>query len=178
MPSDAPRRLLHDLLVTSSLGISVVLAWIEYTQGHPPGLAVTKAGHKCPEGDPSPSAGASAGAQLLPFLPVGARPTSGPVPQGSAAQGRRGSPGRLGQRCMYVLVAQSCLTLCDPMDCNPPGSSIHGIFRARILEWVAFSTWARTRIYERGNLDSAEDLWAWVQPPQQKSDPVGKWQCT
>ena len=38
--------------------------------------------------------------------------------------------------------------------------------------------WARTRIYERGNLDSAEDLWAWVQPPQQKSDPVGKWQCT
>lgn len=36
----------------------------------------------------------------------------------------------------------------------------------------------QTRIYERGNLDSAEDLWAWVQPPQQKSDPVGKWQCT
>ena len=34
-------------------------------------------------------------------------------------------------------VTQSCPTLCDPMDCNPPGSSIHGIFRARILEWVA-----------------------------------------
>ena len=31
---------------------------------------------------------------------------------------------------------QSCLTLCDPMDCRHPGSSIHGIFQARVLEWV------------------------------------------
>ena len=36
-----------------------------------------------------------------------------------------------------VLVAQSCLTLCDPMDCSLPGSSVHGILQARILEWVA-----------------------------------------
>ena len=36
-------------------------------------------------------------------------------------------------------VAQSCLTLCDPMDCSLPGSSIHGIFQARILQWVAIS---------------------------------------
>ena len=38
-------------------------------------------------------------------------------------------------------VAQSCPTLSDPMDCSPPGSSIHGIFQARILEWgaIAFS---------------------------------------
>ena len=37
---------------------------------------------------------------------------------------------------------QSCLTLCDPMDCSPPGSSIHGIFQARVLAWgaIAFST--------------------------------------
>ena len=34
-------------------------------------------------------------------------------------------------------VAQSCLTLSDPMDCSPPGSSVHGILHARILEWVA-----------------------------------------
>ena len=33
--------------------------------------------------------------------------------------------------------AQSCLTLSDPMDCSLPGSSIHGIFQARVLEWVA-----------------------------------------
>ena len=35
------------------------------------------------------------------------------------------------------LVVRSCLTLCDPMDCSPPGSFVHGIFQARILEWVA-----------------------------------------
>ena len=35
--------------------------------------------------------------------------------------------------CVCVLVAQSCLTLCDPMDCSPPGSSVHGILQARIL---------------------------------------------
>ena len=34
-------------------------------------------------------------------------------------------------------VVQSCLTLCDPMACSLPGSSVHGIFQARILEWVA-----------------------------------------
>ena len=36
-------------------------------------------------------------------------------------------------------VTQSCPTLCDPTDCNLPGFSIHGIFQARILEWVAIS---------------------------------------
>ena len=36
-------------------------------------------------------------------------------------------------------VTQSGATLCDPMDCSPPGSSIHGIFQARVLEWVAIS---------------------------------------
>ena len=35
--------------------------------------------------------------------------------------------------------AQSCLTLCDPMNCSLPGSSVHGIFQARILEWVAIT---------------------------------------
>ena len=37
----------------------------------------------------------------------------------------------------HVLVAQSCQTLCDPMDDSPSGSSVHGILQARILEWVA-----------------------------------------
>ena len=36
-------------------------------------------------------------------------------------------------------VTQSCLTLCDPMDCSLPASSIHGIFQARTVEWVAIS---------------------------------------
>ena len=38
-----------------------------------------------------------------------------------------------------VLVTQSCPTLCDTMDCSPPGSSIHRIFQVRVLEWVAIS---------------------------------------
>ena len=38
-----------------------------------------------------------------------------------------------------IEVAQSCLTLCDPMDYSLPGSSVHGIFQATILEWVAIS---------------------------------------
>ena len=37
------------------------------------------------------------------------------------------------------LVIQSCPTLCDPIDCSPVGSSVHGIFQARVLEWVAIS---------------------------------------
>ena len=37
----------------------------------------------------------------------------------------------------YESESQSCLTLCHPMDFNPPGSIVHGIFQARILEWVA-----------------------------------------
>ena len=36
-------------------------------------------------------------------------------------------------------VTQSCLTLRDPMDCSLPGSSVHGIFQARVLEWVAIA---------------------------------------
>ena len=62
------------------------------------------------------------------------------------------SPGKnTGVGCHFLLqcikveseseVTQSCLTLSDPMDCSPPGSSIHGIFRATVLEWgaIAFS---------------------------------------
>ena len=51
-----------------------------------------------------------------------------------------------------MLVAQLCPTLCDPMDCSPPGSSIHGIIRARVLEWIVIpfskaSFWPRGRIW-------------------------------
>ena len=68
------------------------------------------------------------------------------------------SPGKnTGVGCHYLLqcmkvkseseVVQSCPTLSDPMDCSLPGSSIHGIFQARVLEWVAiaFSTTSLTR---------------------------------
>ena len=41
--------------------------------------------------------------------------------------------------CHWSEVTQSCPTLCDPMDCSPPGFYIHGGFQARVLEWVAIS---------------------------------------
>ena len=44
--------------------------------------------------------------------------------------------------CLHACsFAESCPTLCDPMDCSPPGSSMHGIFQSRVLEWgaIAFS---------------------------------------
>ena len=63
-----------------------------------------------------------------------------------------GSPGKnTGVGCHFLLqcmkeksereVDQLCLTLSNPMDCSPPGSSIHGIFQAKVLEWgaIAFS---------------------------------------
>ena len=69
------------------------------------------------------------------------------------APGPWDSPGKnTGVSCHFLLqcmkvkreseVAQSCPTLRDPMDCSPPGSSVHGILRARVLEWgaIAFST--------------------------------------
>ena len=60
------------------------------------------------------------------------------------------SPGKnTGVGCHFLLqcrkvkseseVVQSCPTLCNPMDCSPPGSSVHGIFQARVLEWGAIT---------------------------------------
>ena len=43
------------------------------------------------------------------------------------------------ERKKEIEVAQSCLTLCDGMDCSLPGSSVHGIFQAIVLEWIAIS---------------------------------------
>ena len=50
-------------------------------------------------------------------------------------------------------VAQSCPTLCDPIDCSLPGSSLHGILQARVLEWVAIS-------FSRGSSQPRD--WTWV----------------
>ena len=51
-----------------------------------------------------------------------------------------------------VLVAQSCLTLCNPMYFSLPGSSVHGIFQARILEWVAIP-------FSRGSSRPRDQTW-------------------
>ena len=44
-----------------------------------------------------------------------------------------------GHSFVALLVAQSCPSLCDPVDCGPPGSSVHGIFQTRILKQFAIS---------------------------------------
>ena len=49
-------------------------------------------------------------------------------------------------------VAQSCPTLCDPMDWGPSGSSVHGIFQARVLEWTAIS-------FSRGSSRTRDQIW-------------------
>ena len=54
--------------------------------------------------------------------------------------------------CCCSLVTKSCPTRCNPMNCNPPDSFVHGIFQARILQWVAISfsrrsSWLRNQIH-------------------------------
>ena len=51
-----------------------------------------------------------------------------------------------------VLVTPSCPTLCDPTDCSPLGSSVHGILQARILQWVAVS-------FSRGSSQLRDRTW-------------------
>ena len=54
--------------------------------------------------------------------------------------------------CVCVCVTQSCLTLYNPMDYSPPGSSVHGILQARILEWVLIA-------YSRGSSRPRVHTW-------------------
>ena len=49
--------------------------------------------------------------------------------------------------CVCVLVAQSCLTLCNPVDCSSLGSSVHGILQARILVWVAIPFYISANLF-------------------------------
>ena len=68
-------------------------------------------------------------------------------------------------------VAQSCPTLLDPMDCSPPGSSFHGSFQARVLEWsaIAFSV-PRSKNLLTSWLQSSSAVI--LEPPKIKSDTV------
>ena len=67
--------------------------------------------------------------------------------------------------CVCVLVAQSCPTLCDPLDCSPPGPSVHGILQARMLESVAIpfsrrSSQPRDQTLISGILGGFFTIWA------------------
>ena len=63
------------------------------------------------------------------------------------------------QKLQTVLVNQWCPTLRDPMECSPPGSSIHGIFQARMLEWIAIP-------FSKGSSPSRD----WIQVSQIAGD--------
>ena len=75
-----------------------------------------------------------------------------------------------------MVVAQSCPTLCDPMDCSLPGSSLHWILQARVLEWVAISlsrgssrprdwTWVSCIPSRRFNLWATREAWTELKSP-------------
>ena len=80
------------------------------------------------------------------------------------------SPGKnTGVGCHFLLqcmkekseseVAQSCLTPSDPMDCSLPGSSIHGICQARVLEWCGCESWTIRKLSTEESMDF--ELWYW-----------------
>ena len=69
-----------------------------------------------------------------------------------------------------MLAAQSCPTLCNPMDCSLPGSSVHGMLQVRILEWVAMpfskgSSWPRDRTWISHSVGRFFTIWATREAP-------------
>ena len=92
----------------------------------------------------------------LPFPPPGDLPDPGIEPASAVAPAWQANSlplSHLGSPIKHLCVCsvtQSCVTLCDSVDCSPPGSSVCGILQARILEWVAMpfsrgSSWCRDR---------------------------------
>ena len=88
-----------------------------------------------------------------------------------------------GTRLKVTVLAQLCPTLWDPMDCSLPGSSVHGISQARILEWVAIpfsrgSSWPRDQTQVSGTVGRFLTVWntreahAWVQI---QTSPIISW---
>ena len=72
-------------------------------------------------------------------------------------------PERLRYACVPAKSLQLCLTLCDPIDCSPPGSSVHGILQAKILEWVAMlSSRGSPRLKDQTLVPSVSCTGRWV----------------
>ena len=61
-------------------------------------------------------------------------------PATESARSVRGDRGRVGKSACCCLVAKSCPTLCNPMDCSPPGSSVHGFFRQEYWGGLPFAS--------------------------------------
>ena len=111
--------------------------------------------------------------QLLPLLssfiskkPIFKDPTGLANLEGKKTLYNRYSPKRLSRKPV-CLVTQSCLTLCNPMDCSPPGSSVYVILQARILEWGLHSLLQgifMTQVLNAGLLHCRQIL-PWSEPP-------------
>ena len=77
--------------------------------------------------------------------------------------------------CVLCSATQSCPTLCDPMDCNPPASSVHGILQAKILGWVAISfSRASSPPRDRTHVPCIAGWFFTTEPLQHCSGPVFK----
>ena len=78
-------------------------------------------------------------------------------------------------------VAQSCPTLCNPMDCSLPGSSVHGVFQAMVLEWIAISfssgsSEPRDRTWVSCTVDRRFTVWATREVYNEKiKDEINSW---
>ena len=72
---------------------------------------------------------------------------------------------------MYANSLQSCQALCNPMNCSPPGSSVHGIVRARILEWVAMPS---SRDLPDPGIEPTTPAAPAVQADSSTTEPLGK----
>ena len=79
--------------------------------------------------------------------------------------------------CMHTKSLQSCPTLCDSMDCSPPGSSIHGILQARIPEWVAIPS-SRGSSRSKDWIHVSYALWCLSLLPGDTSLPCAYWMNT
>ena len=75
------------------------------------------------------------------------------------------------------LAGQSCPALCDPVDCSPPGSSVHGILQARILEWVALPS-SRGSSQPRDQKPRSPALWGDSFPSEPPEKPVEAYSIT
>ena len=78
-------------------------------------------------------------------------------------------------------VAQSCPTFCDPMDCSLPGSSLHGILQARVLDWVAISFSAVILLQEEKSLPGPmtkllSNILKWIVQRDTSADKAKDWE--
>ena len=79
---------------------------------------------------------------------------------------------------IYAKLLQSCLTLCDPMDCSPPVSSVHGVLQARILEWIAISfSRGSSQPRDRTHISHVSCICRWVPSSTTREAPISVWLC-